>query len=598
MLEPETSPAATAESDTTRGPSTASFGPPDPQASPDPTLPVPAIGQELGPVQLVSELGRGAAGIVYLGHHKLLGRNVAVKCLVGGAGFWGEGGSRRFVEEARAAAAVQHANLTQIYHADIVRDMPFLVMEYVDGPTLGGLLGYAGRMSPALARGVMSEVAAAVAELHDRGLIHRDLKPSNVLIDRQGRVRVSDFGLAMRRATFASVSTASPEVAGTPAYMAPEMFEGRVSPRSDIYAMGVMMSQLLTGKPPFRGSFEEIIAEHRSKPLPLKELRGAGVDDALIDLLERATHKQFLYRHKTAHELRRALAALGVDAADCRRELAGLILSMHARSAPGTSAAPATAAAADAESSYAQTIARLATTKRERRSTAAITPPLPAPPPLAMPIAAIPVAALPLEMPAPIGATAVPQPADVRIADALRKEYFVPTPERPGILTALSVIGIVAATLGLGLLVIDASMLPGIQPRPSDPLGGLRPWAMVLTAINAILIALLFTGSVAAFRLKRRARPMLLAYAGAELLWQLIAVGIGLYVAVPRVLEATLATSKFASPQEADQVMHSFKIILEIFLVLRCVLGCAFAIATVIVLRRPLVRLALGARHE
>ncbi|HWE95327.1 MAG TPA: serine/threonine-protein kinase [Tepidisphaeraceae bacterium] len=598
MSEHDTTWAGPAVSDTTRDLPTQ---PPDGAASsnipgaPAPDVDasaVPAVGQEFGPVQLLSELGRGAAGVVFLGHHKLLGRSVAVKCLMGGAGAWGEGG-RRFVEEARAAAAVQHANLTQIYHADVVRDTPFLIMEYVDGPTLAGLLAHAGRMSPGLARGVMAEVAGAVGELRDRGLIHRDLKPSNVLLDRQGRVRVSDFGLAVRRATFATLATAAAEVAGTPAYMAPEMFEGRVSPRSDIYAMGVMMCQLIIGRPPFVGSFEQVVEEHRSKPLPVDTLRGAGVDDATLDLLERATHKQFLYRYKTAHEFRRALAALGVDAAESQRELARLIVSMRSGTAHGAQVTPAgTTISGEPGSSYAQTIARLATMKRERRSSSPAVP-LPAPPPLTF-VAAVPVDT-PLPLPAPLAASAG-ESAVIPVARVVREPYFVPTSQRPGILTALCITGIVVATLGIAGVIVTASMVPGLKTHPADALGGPRRWAVALDAVNAVLIVLPLAGSIAAFRLKRWARRMLLAYAFAEVAWQVFNVVLGFRVLLPRFLETMQTGIKFTSPEQAQEVLLNTRNGLAMMLIARCVLGCAFAFAAIIVLRRPLVKLALGAK--
>lgn len=600
LSEHDTTSAGSAVSDTTRDlptqppdgatASSGTAGAPAPNAA---APAVPAIGQEFGPVQLLSELGRGAAGVVFLGHHKLLARSVAVKCLMGGAGAWGEGG-RRFVEEARAAAAVQHANLTQIYHADVVGDTPFLIMEYVDGPTLAGLLAHAGRMSPGLARGVMAEVAGAVGELHDRGLIHRDLKPSNVLLDRQGRVRVSDFGLAVRRATFASLATAAAEVAGTPAYMAPEMFEGRVSPRSDIYAMGVMMCQLIIGSPPFMGSFEEVVEEHRSKPLPMDALRGAGVDEAMLDLLERATHKQFLYRYKTAHEFRRALAALGTDAAESRRELARLIVSM--RSGTAQQGAPATPASAtisgEPGSSYAQTIARLATMKRERRSSSPAMP-LPAPPPLTFGATVPDATSLPL--PAPVAASAG-ESAGVPVARVAQEPYFVPKSRRPGILTALCITGIVAATFGLAGVLTTASMVAGLEVHPADALGGPRRWAVALDVVNVVLIVLPLVGSIAALRLTRWARPMLLAYAFAELAWQVFNVVLGFRVLLPRFMEKMQAL-KLSTPEQTQQMFLNMRTELAIMLIARCVLACAFAVAVVIVLHRPLVKLALGGKE-
>ncbi|MDB5330411.1 MAG: hypothetical protein JWP03_1562 [Phycisphaerales bacterium] len=300
-----------------------------------------------------------------------------------------------------------------------------------------------------------------------------------------------------------------------------------------------------------------------------------------------------MYRYKTAQEFRRALAALGTDAADCKRELAELVLSMQSGAAPGTqSASPGSTtkatAAADVDSSYAQTFARLATTKRERRAATPIVPPAI---PLPAPIPVTPFPPIPAALPAP-------QAADARIAPGVSNNYLISTPPRPGILTALCIMGITVATFGLGGLLINWHMLSGIKPSPSDAFGGPRLWSIVLTAINAILIALLFTGSIAALRLARWARPIWLAYIWAEFPLQLLIAIIGLHVAVPRILEEMRAHAQFASPQQAEQVILNVKISLTVLLVLRCVLACAFATAAAIVVRRPSVKLALREKQQ
>src|SRR4029078_3809060 len=125
----------------------------------------------------------------------------------------------------------------------------YLVLEYVPGPTVRQLLEHAGALAVPVAATVMSDVAAAGGELHARGIIHRDIKPSNALVDKDGRVCVTDFGLAVRRSHSHARPGAAPDTdfAGTPAYMAPETFEGRVSARTDVYAMGVMAFPLLAG---------------------------------------------------------------------------------------------------------------------------------------------------------------------------------------------------------------------------------------------------------------------------------------------------------------------------------------------------------------
>jgi len=283
---------------------------------------VPKPGEELGTVRLIGELGRGAMGVVFLGYDKTLDRSVAVKVLTAGASELARRELGRFAAEASSAAAVRDPHLVQIYHADVHGEWPYLVMEYIDGPTLSRLVAHAGALSAAITIGVMTDVSGAVGRLHEHGIVHRDLKLGNVLLDRTGRAVVSDFGLAI-----SSVKEAPAEarLAGTPAYMAPEMFEGRVSPRSDIYAMGIMIYHLLTRKVPFEGTLSEIRSQQLHNTVPLDALRAAGVTPGLLDIIERATDKQPAHRYQTAQELNGALTSLAIDKAAANVELKALI---------------------------------------------------------------------------------------------------------------------------------------------------------------------------------------------------------------------------------------------------------------------------------
>jgi len=396
------------------------------------------VGHELGPVKLMARIGRGGMGTVFLGYHRLLGRNVAVKFLhvhledhIPGGASSADGHWEQFFGEARAAASVRHLNLTEIYHADIARGAPYLVLEHVDGPNLSQLLESSGPLPVYLAVHVLIEVATAMAELHDAGVIHRDIKPSNVMVDVSGRVVLTDLGLALRRLSLLNPATA-PICAGTPAYMAPEMFEGRASPRSDIYALGILAFRILTGKVPFEGSVTALREKHLTEKIPLAPLRTVGIDDALLEMLERSLHKQFMFRYKTAHEFARALqhyaetaplpdsmnprtsrvarrrgrSSLDDRASHCRAELERLVREhRHRTTAPPSSTSasnvdrsphPPESPAADqpspgstpasaptpisASSSYADTIARAAAAKRERHRTL-----LPEPPTLRLP---------------------------------------------------------------------------------------------------------------------------------------------------------------------------------------------------------------------
>jgi serine/threonine protein kinase len=299
-------------------------------------------------------------------------------------------GVAQFLAEVRAAAAVRHASLTQIYHADVASDTPYLVMEYVDGPSLRVLLDRVGPLPVEVALAVMEDAAAAVGALHAQGLLHRDLKPANVLVggsdgaDAHGRVRVTDFGLAVRRPA-PGAGSAAVAIAGTPLYMAPELFDGRASPRTDVYALGVMMFELLTGRPPFDGAtLDEVRQAHAARPLPADLLTARSVPGLLIELIERATNKQGVFRYKTANDLHRALRAAGptnrLDANRAKTELTRLIIRcrlgeapagiIHGSDSAGSGELPTRAslpaASGPTSDTYEATISRLAARRKGR----------------------------------------------------------------------------------------------------------------------------------------------------------------------------------------------------------------------------------------
>lgn len=333
-----------------------------------------AAGEELGPVRLIQPIGRGGMGTVWLGHHRLLGKQVAIKFLLP------EHRGDAFLKEARAASALRHPNLVQVYHADIRQGRPYLVMEYIAGPSLRQLLrGLLKLDIPALLL-ILQDVADAVDELHRQGLIHRDIKPANVLLDPRGAAMVADFGLALRRPH--AVGAAPAPFAGTPAYMAPECFTGEASARSDVYALGILCHELLTGRPPHDGDWQK----PQQRPLPTQLLEAMGLGQPVIDVIERATHPRALFRYKSASDLLRAMVEASgqshpKDIAAPARQARVAAMIDQARD-PMASSATTWRRAADADDSddFRQTIERLSIQKREqrRRLSDVDLPPIPA----------------------------------------------------------------------------------------------------------------------------------------------------------------------------------------------------------------------------
>lgn len=268
-----------------------------------PTPQATVIPKRLGAVQLIRQVGEGGMGVVWLGRHELLNRDVAVKFLLNITSGTSDPGFVAFVEGARAAAALRHQGLNAVLHADVVENVPYLVMEYVEGPTLSRVLRAASRLTPACARVVLDQVCAAVAELHDHNIIHRDIKPANILFTADAKPVVTDFGLACERA-ISGFGSATANIAGTPEYMAPEMFEQTISSRTDVYALGILAYELFAGCPPFRGTLDAIRSAHAATPLPVDEL--AKIPEPVAQVIDRATNKNPMYRYKSARHLQRA----------------------------------------------------------------------------------------------------------------------------------------------------------------------------------------------------------------------------------------------------------------------------------------------------
>ncbi len=225
--------------------------------APTPSSPLP---RSFGDFDLLEELGRGGMGVVYKAWQRDLKRTVALKMILRGE--WATPADlARFQAEAQSAAHLSHPNIVPVYGAGEVDGQPYFSMRCIEGQTLAVLMSD-GPLRPRDAARYLAAVARAVHYAHERGVLHRDLKPSNVLIDAAGQPHVTDFGLAKRVATGAGLPpetglTNAGDILGTPTYMAPEQVSnrrGKPSARSDVYSLGVILYEMLTGRPPFQGA--------------------------------------------------------------------------------------------------------------------------------------------------------------------------------------------------------------------------------------------------------------------------------------------------------------------------------------------------------
>jgi predicted Ser/Thr protein kinase len=209
-------------------------------------------GTMIGSYKVLEEIGRGGMGVVYLAEDSRLGRLVALKSLPSALAMDGDL-RQRLRREARAAATISHPAVAVVYALEEMDDHLFIASEYVRGETLREEIGR-GPIAAERARAIAVEIAGALAAAHEAGVIHRDLKPENVLIKPDGGVKVVDFGIAQIEGPEATRLTRAGSMLGTPAYMAPEQLLGEtVDGRADIYAWGIVLSEMLTGQHPLQG---------------------------------------------------------------------------------------------------------------------------------------------------------------------------------------------------------------------------------------------------------------------------------------------------------------------------------------------------------
>jgi serine/threonine-protein kinase len=254
-------------------------------------------------------LGKGGMGVVYLAHDDQLDRQVALKVPhVPSVQF--PKARMRFLREARAAAALSHPNICPVYDIGEQDGFLYLAMAYIEGDSLAKRLREKGPFAPEEAAQLVLKMALALQEAHGRGIIHRDLKPANVLLNTRDEPVIMDFGLARLLADDEERMTQNGQVMGTPAYMAPEQIRGDVDnlgPSCDIYSLGVVLYEMLTGRPPFRGSLNSVLAQALTQEAPAPSEFRPDLDERLGKICVKAVARDIEHRYATMADFARAL---------------------------------------------------------------------------------------------------------------------------------------------------------------------------------------------------------------------------------------------------------------------------------------------------
>lgn len=389
-------------------------------------------GKTLGQYEIERQLGQGGMATVYLAQQKSIGRTVAIKIMpqhfLHDPSFL-----QRFEREVKVIASLQHPRVLPVYDYGQIENRPYIVMAYMSGSTLADQIQEGPLPLEHIIR-LTDQIAEGLDHAHRKGIIHRDFKPSNVLLDENGNAYLADFGIA--KITESTAQLTGSGIVGTPSYMAPEMAErGDISPSIDIYALGVTLFQMLTGKYPFQGDTPiRVMMAHASDPIPdVRELR-PDLPTAITEVVKKAMAKRPENRYATAGDL----------ANDLRRAAQGYQPSIVTEELPtvGLGSAP------------------------EQRS---VTPP----PPPSGPAVAYTDAPSPVPVPAPY--MSAPQPVSTPPPPIYSTPYPPPPPQKRGCNPVL-VIGII---LGVVLLTC-VGLVVGF--------GGLAAWGSTLVTETPVPI--------------------------------------------------------------------------------------------------------------
>ena len=258
----------------------------------------------LGHYEVVSELGRGGMGVVYKGYEPSLARYVAIKelspALAGDPAV-----VERFLREARSMALLNDPHIIQIYSIGQENDLPFFVMEFVDGSSVAALIQRDKHLQPGDAMKIVHQTAKGLSAAHDRGVIHRDIKPANLILSQRGQVKIADFGIALANSDMNQKLTSAGEMVGTPGYLPPELLLGKaVDQRSDVYALGVVLFEMLTGRTPFSdASVYKLMLDVVQSEVPDVREINADIDPGVAAILAKMLIKDPAKRYQSMADL-------------------------------------------------------------------------------------------------------------------------------------------------------------------------------------------------------------------------------------------------------------------------------------------------------